>query len=190
MILCISVLTVVISPFSFLILLIWFFSLCFLMSLANDLSILFILSKNQLLALLIFAKVSFVYFAFISALIFKISFLQLTLGFIMSSFSSCFSCRVRLFIWFFLVSWGKPVLLWTFPLVLLLQCPTGFGLLQHHNSNASVLQCSAFFMVQHSHPYMTTGKTIALTKWTFVGKLMSLLSNMLSRLAIAFLSRS
>ncbi|KAB0337842.1 hypothetical protein FD755_025445 [Muntiacus reevesi] len=70
MILWISVLSVVISPFSFLILLIWFFSLCFLMSLANGLSILFIFSKNQLLALLIFAMVSLVSFAFISALIF------------------------------------------------------------------------------------------------------------------------
>ena len=68
MILCISVLSVVISPFSFLILLIWFFSRCFLMSLANGLSTLFILSKNQLLALLIFAMVSFVSFAFIYAL--------------------------------------------------------------------------------------------------------------------------
>ena len=102
MILCISVLSVVISPFSFLILLIWFFSLCFLMSLANGLSILFILSKNQLLALLIFAMVSLVYFAFISALIFSISFLLLTLGFIISSFSSCFRCRVRLFVPVFL----------------------------------------------------------------------------------------
>ena len=101
MILCISVLSVVISPFSFLILLIWFFSLCFLMSLANGLSISFILSKNQLLASLIFAMVSFVYFAFISALIFNISFLLLTLGFFISSFSSCFRCRVRLFIWLF-----------------------------------------------------------------------------------------
>ena len=101
MILCISVLSVVISPFSFLILLIWFFSLYFLMSLANGLSILFILSKNQLLALLIFAMVSFVSFAFISALIFKIYFLLLTLGFFISSFSSCFRCRVRLFIWLF-----------------------------------------------------------------------------------------
>ena len=101
MILCISVLSVVISPFSFLILLIWFFSLCFLMSLANGLSILFILSKNQLLVLLIFAVVSFVYFAFISALIFKISFLLLTLRFYNSSFSSCFRCRVRLLIWLF-----------------------------------------------------------------------------------------
>ena len=101
MILCISVLSVVISPFSFLILLIWFFSLYFLMSLASGLSILLILSKNHLLALLIFAMVSFVSFAFISALIFKISFLQLTLGFFISFFSSCFSCRVRLFIWLF-----------------------------------------------------------------------------------------
>src|SRR5574339_651034 len=98
MILCISVLSVVISPFLFLILLPIFFSLCFLMSLANGLSILFILSNNQLLALLIFAMVSFVSFAFISALIFKIFFLLLTLGFFISSFSSCFRCRVRLFI--------------------------------------------------------------------------------------------
>ena len=84
-----------------LVLLIWSFSLYFLMSLANGLSILFILSKNQLLALLIFAMVSFVSFAFISALIFKISFLLLTLGFFISSFSSFFRCRVRLFIWLF-----------------------------------------------------------------------------------------
>ena len=132
MILCISVLSVVISPFSFLILLIWFFSLCFLMSLANGLSILFILSKNQLLVLLIFAIVSFVSFAFISALIFKIYFLLLTLGFFISSFFSCFRCRVRSFIWLFLISWGMPVLLWSFPLALLLQCPIGFGLLCFH----------------------------------------------------------
>ena len=64
------------------------------------------------------------------------------------------------------------------------------SLLQHHSSNASVLQYYAFFMVQLSHPYMTTGKTIALTIWTFVGKVMSLLFNMLSRLVIAFLPRS
>ena len=101
MILCISVLSVVISPFSFLILLIWFFSLWFLMSLANGLSILFIFSKNQLLALLIFAMVSFVSFSFISALIFMVYFLLLTLVFFISSFSSCFRCRVRLFIWIF-----------------------------------------------------------------------------------------
>ena len=64
------------------------------------------------------------------------------------------------------------------------------SLLEHHSSKASVLQCSAIFMVQLSHPYMTTGKTIALTRWTFTGKLMSLLFNMLSRLVIAFLPRS
>ena len=64
------------------------------------------------------------------------------------------------------------------------------SLLQHHTSKASVLQCSAFFMVQLSHPYMTTVKTIALTRWTFVGKVMSLLLNMLSRLVITFLPRS
>ena len=64
------------------------------------------------------------------------------------------------------------------------------SLLQHHRSKASVLQCSAFFIVQLSHPYMTTGKTIALTRWTFVSRVMSLLFNMLSRLVIAFLPRS
>ena len=62
-------------------------------------------------------------------------------------------------------------------------------LLQHHSSKASILQCSAFFIVQLSHPYITTGKTIALTRWTFVDKVMSLLSNMLSRLVIVFLPR-
>ena len=64
------------------------------------------------------------------------------------------------------------------------------SLLQHHSSKASILQCSVFFIVQLSHPHMTTGKTIALTRWTFVGKVMSLLFNMLSRLVIAFLPRS
>ena len=64
------------------------------------------------------------------------------------------------------------------------------SLLQHHNSKASILQGSAFFIVQLSHPYMTTGKAIALTRWTFVGKVMSLLFNMLSRLVITFLPRS
>ena len=64
------------------------------------------------------------------------------------------------------------------------------SLLQHHSSKASVLQCSAFFIVQLSHPYMTTGKTIALTRQTFVGKGICLLFNMLSRLVIAFLPRS
>ena len=64
------------------------------------------------------------------------------------------------------------------------------SLLQHHNWKASILQCSAFFMVQLSHPYMTTGKTIALTIQIFVGKVMSLLFNMLSRFVIVFLPRS
>ena len=64
------------------------------------------------------------------------------------------------------------------------------SLLQHHNSEASVLQRSVFFMVQLSHPYMTIGKTVALTIWTFIGKVISLLFNMLSRLVIAFLPRS
>ena len=64
------------------------------------------------------------------------------------------------------------------------------SLLQHNSSKASILQHSAFFTVQLSHPYMTTGKTIALTRWTFVGKVMSLLFNMLSRLVITFLPRS
>ena len=64
------------------------------------------------------------------------------------------------------------------------------SLLQHHSSKASILRCPAFFTVQLSHPYMTTGKTITLTRWTFVGKVMSLLFNVLSRLVIAFLLRS
>ena len=64
------------------------------------------------------------------------------------------------------------------------------SLLQHHSSKASMLQRSAFFIVQLSHPYMTTGKTIALTRWTFVDKVMSLFFNMLSRLVIILLPRS
>ena len=64
------------------------------------------------------------------------------------------------------------------------------SLLQHHSSKVSILRCSAFFTVQLSYPYMITGKTIALTKWTFVSKVMSLLLNMLSRLVITFLPRS
>ena len=63
------------------------------------------------------------------------------------------------------------------------------NLFQHHSSKASILQHSAFFIAQLSHPYMTTGETITLTKWTFVGKVMSLLFNMLSRVVIAFLPR-
>ena len=64
------------------------------------------------------------------------------------------------------------------------------SLLQHHSLKASILQCSAFFIVQLSHPYVTTGKTIALSSWTFVGKVMSLLFNMLSRFVITFLPRT
>ena len=64
------------------------------------------------------------------------------------------------------------------------------SLLQHHSSKASILQCLVFFTVQLSLPYMITGKTISLTRWTFVGKIMSLLLNMLSRLVITFLPRS
>ena len=64
------------------------------------------------------------------------------------------------------------------------------SLLQHHSSKASILQCSASFIVQLSHPYMSAGKTIALTRWTFVGKVMSLLFNMLSRSVITFIPRS
>ena len=64
------------------------------------------------------------------------------------------------------------------------------SLLQHHSSKASILWCSAFFIVQLSHPYMTTGETIALTRWTFVSKVVSQLFNMLSRLVIAFFPRS
>ena len=64
------------------------------------------------------------------------------------------------------------------------------SLLQHHSSKASILWCSTFFIVHLSHPYMTTGKTIALTRWTFVGKVMSLLFNMLSRLVIIFFPMS
>ena len=73
--------------------------------------------------------------------------------------------------------------------LLAVQC-TLKSLLQHHSSKASILQCSAFFIVQLSHSYMTSGKIKALTRWTFVGKVMSLLFNMLSRLVIAFLPRS
>ena len=64
------------------------------------------------------------------------------------------------------------------------------SLLQHHSSKASILRCSAFFTIQLSHPYMINGKTIALSRWTFVGKVMSLLLNMLSRLVITFLPGS
>ena len=75
-------------------------------------------------------------------------------------------------------------------LISLLSWGLSRSLLQHRSSKASILQCSAFLMVQLSHLYMTTGKTIALTIWIFVGKVMSLLFNMLSRFVIAFLPRS
>ena len=101
MILCISVISVVTSPFSFLILLIWVLSLFCLISLARGLSILLIFSKNQLFVSLIFSMVFFVSISLISALIFMISFLLLTLGLVCSSLSSCFRCKVNLFIWAF-----------------------------------------------------------------------------------------
>ena len=75
-------------------------------------------------------------------------------------------------------------------LVLLVVQGTLKILLQQHSSKASIFRCSIFFIVQLSHPYMTTGKTIALTRWTITGKAISLLLNMLSRLVIAFLSRA
>ena len=101
MILCISVLSVVISQFSFLILLIWLFALFFLMSLANSLSILFIFSKKPAFSFVDFCYSLLCFFFIISAQIFMISFLLLTLGFFVSYFSSCFWFKVRLFIWFF-----------------------------------------------------------------------------------------
>ena len=146
MILCISVLSVVISPFSFLILLICFFYLCFLMSLANGLSILFILSKKQLLALLIFAMVSPVSFASISALIFKISLPLLTLGSFTSPLSSCSRLGLGHLFDFFLVSWGRPAMPQIFPSALPLQCPIGFGLLcLHFNSLLCIFWSLSWF---------------------------------------------
>ena len=114
--LCISAVSVVTSPFSFLILLIWVLSFFFLMSLANGLSILFIFSKDQLLVLLIFALVFFVTISFISPLIFMTSFLLLTLGFVCSSFSSSFRCKVRLFIWDFSCFLREACIALNFPL--------------------------------------------------------------------------
>ena len=132
MILCISVLSVVISPFSFLILLIWFFSLCFLMSMANGLSILFVFSNNQHLALLSFDMVSFVTFSFISALFFKIYFLLLTLGSSFLLVLVALGAELGYLFDISLVSWGRLVLLWTFPLALLLLNPIDFRLLCFH----------------------------------------------------------
>ena len=79
---------------------------------------------------------------------------------------------------------------WTVVLEKSLESPLDCKEIQHHSSKASILWCSAFFTVQLSHPYMTTGKTIALTRWTFAGKVMSLIFNMLYRLVITFLPRS
>ena len=96
-----------------------------------------------------------------------------------------FQLQHQSFHWIFrtdsLYGWlvGSPCSLWTHK-----------SLLQHHNSKASILRHSAFFIVQFSHPYMTTGKTIALTRWTFVGKVISLLFTKWSRLLITFLPRS
>ena len=146
MIICISVLPAVISSFLFLIFLIWFFSLCFLMSLVNGLSILFIFSGNKILALLIFAMVSFGSFSFISALIFMIYLLLLTLRFLIYTFSSCFNCKVRLFD-FSLVSWGKFVLLWNFPLALLLLNPIGLGLSFHFHLFLCVFWFPLWFLL-------------------------------------------
>ena len=97
------------------------------MSLANGLSVLFILSKNQLLALLIFAMVSFVSFAFISVLCFKIPFLPLTLGCFISFFLVALNVELGYLFDFFLVPWGMPVLLWTFLLALFYSVPQVFG---------------------------------------------------------------
>ena len=132
MTLCISVFSVVTSLFLFLILLIWFFSLFFLMSLANGLPILFIFSKNQILVLFIFVIVSFVSFLLISALIFMISFLLLTLGSSFLLFVVALDVKLGYLFDVSLVSWSMLVLLWTFRLALLLLNPIGFGLLCFH----------------------------------------------------------
>ena len=96
-----------------------------------------------------------------------------------------FQLQHQSFQWIFRADFPKDELVWS-------PCSQGTlkSLLQHHSSKASILCCSAFFLVQLSYPYMTTRKTIALTKWTIVGKIMSLLFNMLSRLVIAFLPQS
>ena len=87
-------------------------------------------------------------------------------------------------------AYSELISLWLDWLDLLAVQGTLKSLLQHHSSKASILQLSVLFIVQLSHPYMTTGKTIVLTRWTFVGKVMSLLFNILSRLVITFLPRS
>ena len=101
------------------------------------------------------------------------------------------STRVWMWVLYYKDSWAtKNWCFWTVVLDLLAVQRTLKSLLQNHSSKASVLQCSAFFTVQLSHPYVTTGKTIALTRQTFVSKVMSLLFNMWSTLVIAFLPRS
>ena len=130
MILCISVLSIVISPFSFLILLIWFFSFFSLTSRANGLPILFIFPKKQLLVLLIFAIVSFLFH--LSALIFMISFLLLTLGSSFLLFVVALDVKLGYLFDVSLVSWSMLVLLWTFLLALLLLNPIGLGLSYFH----------------------------------------------------------
>ena len=94
------------------------------------------------------------------------------------------SASAQSFQWIFRTDFLQDWLVWSLAVQVTLK-----SLLQHHSSKASVLWCSVFFMIQLSHPYMTTGKTIALTRWTFVDKGMSLLFNMLSRLVTAFLPR-
>ena len=96
-----------------------------------------------------------------------------------------FQLQHQSFQWIFRIDFLYDWLVWSLEVQGILK-----SLLQHHSSKAPILRHSAFFMVQLSHPYMTTGKTIALTRWTFVGKVMSLLFNMLSRFVIAFLPRS
>ena len=129
MIFLFSVLPVVISQFSFLILLMWFFSLFFLMSLANSLSTLFTFSKNHLLVLLIFVKVSFISFSFISALIYDF-FPSTNFGILL--FLVALSVWIGCLFDVTLVSWSRLVLLWTSLLALLLQNSIGFRCLCFH----------------------------------------------------------
>ena len=126
MILYISVVSMVTSPFSFQILLIWVLSLFFLMSLAKKVYQFFCLLKEPAFSFIDLCYVFFVLISFISAVIFMISFLLLTLGLICSSFSSCSTCKVRLFIWKFSCFWGRILFLWTSLLELLLLHPIGF----------------------------------------------------------------
>ena len=132
MILCISVMSVVTSPFSFLILLIWVPSLFCLRSLARGSSIWLIFSKNQLYVSLIFSMVFFVSTSLISALIFMISFLLLTLGLVCSSLSSCFRCKVSLFLWAFSCFLRWACIAINFPLRTAFAASIGFGVSYLH----------------------------------------------------------